>query len=405
MTWDADNPVSLRRSVRAARESARSIREVLSLDVWEAINELYLWLGEPRAPRRVRARPRRASTGTSARATQLCLGPPAQHDAARRRRSTSSGSACCSSASARRRGSSTCTTTRFAAAEGGTHHARRDRALAVAAARLLRLRGVHEGARRARHRRGGRRVPALRGALPALAALLPALGLRAPRAPSARPATSIRPRPAQARRSAAPRSTAGSRALDAASSGTASTTSSPTSSTKPRAICETIGRGAPRRRPRRRSGRVAQRRPEARAMPNLIAMSFEGDLAPCFDLRCLQPGTTAPRRLGHRLLPGRRAVGLGAQGAGAAPRQRSARRWCRPGSTSSSSIFLLHDPRRALGQHHRRQHPAVRAELGPPRLAVRPLPAASTSASRSRRGRALRAGRLDRHRGASSASS
>ncbi|MDI1444820.1 class II glutamine amidotransferase [Polyangium sp. 6x1] len=29
-------------------------------------------------------------------------------------------------------------------------------------------------------------------------------------------------------------------------------------------------------------------------MPNLLAMSFEGELAPCFDLRCLHPGSTRP---------------------------------------------------------------------------------------------------------------
>jgi uncharacterized alpha-E superfamily protein len=43
MTWAQENPVSIRTSIRAARESARSIREVLSLDIWEATNELFLW--------------------------------------------------------------------------------------------------------------------------------------------------------------------------------------------------------------------------------------------------------------------------------------------------------------------------------------------------------------------------
>jgi uncharacterized alpha-E superfamily protein len=43
MTWDTENPASIRTSIRAAREAARSIREVLSLDIWEATNELYLW--------------------------------------------------------------------------------------------------------------------------------------------------------------------------------------------------------------------------------------------------------------------------------------------------------------------------------------------------------------------------
>jgi uncharacterized alpha-E superfamily protein len=45
MTWDADNTVSLARSVFAARESAKVIREVLSLETWEEVNELHLWLG------------------------------------------------------------------------------------------------------------------------------------------------------------------------------------------------------------------------------------------------------------------------------------------------------------------------------------------------------------------------
>ena len=44
MTWSDENPASLRRSIGAARENARSIREVISLEVWEAVNELYLWV-------------------------------------------------------------------------------------------------------------------------------------------------------------------------------------------------------------------------------------------------------------------------------------------------------------------------------------------------------------------------
>lgn len=73
LVWDEDCSVSLRRTVGAARENARSIREVLSGDAWEAVNELHLWLADPAARvewenhrdgfyRRVRA------------ATQLCLG-------------------------------------------------------------------------------------------------------------------------------------------------------------------------------------------------------------------------------------------------------------------------------------------------------------------------------------------
>lgn len=43
MTWAIENPVSVRSSIRAAREGARSIREVLSQEIWQAINELFLW--------------------------------------------------------------------------------------------------------------------------------------------------------------------------------------------------------------------------------------------------------------------------------------------------------------------------------------------------------------------------
>jgi uncharacterized alpha-E superfamily protein len=43
MTWAPENSVSIRNSIWGARESARSIREVLSSDIWQATNELYLW--------------------------------------------------------------------------------------------------------------------------------------------------------------------------------------------------------------------------------------------------------------------------------------------------------------------------------------------------------------------------
>lgn len=39
---DDDNPVSILNSVRAARENARTTREILPFEVWEMINELYL---------------------------------------------------------------------------------------------------------------------------------------------------------------------------------------------------------------------------------------------------------------------------------------------------------------------------------------------------------------------------
>ncbi len=44
LTWEETNLSSLRRSVAAARENARSIREVVSLETWEAVNELHLWM-------------------------------------------------------------------------------------------------------------------------------------------------------------------------------------------------------------------------------------------------------------------------------------------------------------------------------------------------------------------------
>ena len=44
LSFRAECPVSLARSVGAARENARSIREVISLEAWESINELHLYL-------------------------------------------------------------------------------------------------------------------------------------------------------------------------------------------------------------------------------------------------------------------------------------------------------------------------------------------------------------------------
>lgn len=48
LTWNTANPASIIRSAASARENARSIREVVSLEVWEAINELHLWLQDKR---------------------------------------------------------------------------------------------------------------------------------------------------------------------------------------------------------------------------------------------------------------------------------------------------------------------------------------------------------------------
>lgn len=44
LTFDSNNPNSILSSLRAARENARSIREILSSDVWAEVNEVYLYV-------------------------------------------------------------------------------------------------------------------------------------------------------------------------------------------------------------------------------------------------------------------------------------------------------------------------------------------------------------------------
>ncbi len=46
LTWDRENLVSIYASLRATRENARTIREVLSIEMWEQINDLWLWMNE-----------------------------------------------------------------------------------------------------------------------------------------------------------------------------------------------------------------------------------------------------------------------------------------------------------------------------------------------------------------------
>ena len=73
ITWSPENPVSIRTSIRGAREGARSIREVLGTDIWQATNQLYLWfMGEDAEIQYVQSRDevfRRVRAST-----QLCLG-------------------------------------------------------------------------------------------------------------------------------------------------------------------------------------------------------------------------------------------------------------------------------------------------------------------------------------------
>jgi uncharacterized alpha-E superfamily protein len=73
MVWDEANDVSLARSVAGARWNARSIREVLSLEAWETVNELHLWFTSTGAAAQY-ANQREAFYQQVRRSTQLTLG-------------------------------------------------------------------------------------------------------------------------------------------------------------------------------------------------------------------------------------------------------------------------------------------------------------------------------------------
>jgi uncharacterized alpha-E superfamily protein len=73
MVWDDRNGVALVRTLAAARENARSIREVLSAEAWEAINELHLWSTSDAAPQQY-GHQREAFYQQVRRGTQLALG-------------------------------------------------------------------------------------------------------------------------------------------------------------------------------------------------------------------------------------------------------------------------------------------------------------------------------------------
>jgi uncharacterized alpha-E superfamily protein len=51
LVWDPENPSSLLSSARAVRENARTTREVISVEMWELINEFWLWLNGRSAKR------------------------------------------------------------------------------------------------------------------------------------------------------------------------------------------------------------------------------------------------------------------------------------------------------------------------------------------------------------------
>jgi len=73
MVWNDDNGVALARSVGGARVNARSIREVLSGEAWEAVNELHLWIASE-ATATLYAQHRELFYQQVRRSTQLTLG-------------------------------------------------------------------------------------------------------------------------------------------------------------------------------------------------------------------------------------------------------------------------------------------------------------------------------------------
>jgi uncharacterized alpha-E superfamily protein len=73
LTWSRESMVSLSSSARFARECARAIRDQLSLDAWEEMNELYLWLGRP-STRTLYEDSREGFYRNVRRSTQLVLG-------------------------------------------------------------------------------------------------------------------------------------------------------------------------------------------------------------------------------------------------------------------------------------------------------------------------------------------
>jgi uncharacterized alpha-E superfamily protein len=73
LVWDDACAVSLRRTVAAARENARSIRDVVSGDAWVVVNELHLWL-EGESARAMWSAHRDGFYRHVRASTQLCLG-------------------------------------------------------------------------------------------------------------------------------------------------------------------------------------------------------------------------------------------------------------------------------------------------------------------------------------------
>src|SRR5262245_20433124 len=57
LTFDQENPNSIIACLRAARENARSVREIISSEMWVQINTFYLMMNESAATDRVRESP------------------------------------------------------------------------------------------------------------------------------------------------------------------------------------------------------------------------------------------------------------------------------------------------------------------------------------------------------------
>jgi uncharacterized alpha-E superfamily protein len=74
LTWNPEIGASLTASVRAARECGRVIRDVLSIDTWEAINELYHFLGRDSTRLELYNEDREELYRSVRRSTQLTLG-------------------------------------------------------------------------------------------------------------------------------------------------------------------------------------------------------------------------------------------------------------------------------------------------------------------------------------------
>jgi len=57
LAFDAENPNSIIACLRAARENARSVREIISSEMWEQINTFYLMLKAPDSRQQARESP------------------------------------------------------------------------------------------------------------------------------------------------------------------------------------------------------------------------------------------------------------------------------------------------------------------------------------------------------------